>query len=136
MTSTPSGGADQIQFRWELAPSSGSVGDRIAELEQHGATATLDESRVAFIPVIVGAIALVALANMLIDLHHRLTSHGIMVNASDPSNVEIKEDPHLEFGIILVVDPRGTVISYDQRKEAVSVNMLVQALKASAGASG
>lgn len=134
--STASGGADQVHFRWELAESSGSVDDRITELEQHGATATLDESRVAFIPVIVGAIALVALANMLVDLHRRLTSHGVMVNASDPSNVEIKEDPHLEYGIILVVDPRGTVVNFDQRKDAVSVNTLVQALKASAGAGG
>ncbi len=119
---------ERVSFSWELPSSSPDTQERMRQLTHVGAEVAQSESRDPFTLIMVGAIGVVALANMVVDLHRRLTHHGILINASDPRNIQIKEDPNLEYGIIIVVDATGETKQYDQRRDSVSVEALLTAL--------
>jgi hypothetical protein len=120
--------ADHVNFSLEFAPSSDEARESALEaLRAGGAEVQLEEGR-ALVVLIAGAIALVTLINLLIDLQRRLTRHGVIVNAFDPRNIEVKEDSGLEYGIIVTVDAHGNTQEFDQRKNPVGVETILKSL--------
>jgi hypothetical protein len=118
--------ADQVQFVWETAVAS-DVEQRVQALEASGAQVHFEEGR-PIVEVIVGVMALVALVNLILDLQRRMTRHGIIINASDPTNIQVKEEPGLEYGMVVTVDQHGNTGEFDQRKNPAGLETILKAL--------
>jgi hypothetical protein len=128
VTDTETSIAERVNFSLEFEPSPDLQPDETLQLARdRGAEAGLEQGRDLLV-LIAGAMALVALINLVIDLQRRLTRHGIIVNAFDPRNIEVKEDPNLEYGVIVTVDSSGHTSEFDQRQTPAGVETILKSL--------
>jgi hypothetical protein len=126
----------RLDIAWQLS-STATVADGEAAVEE---LASLDpEAAVSVLPapnalfpddagvVIVGAVALVALARRIVDAVCRVRKRGLIVDARE-TPLRIVESSQLPGGTVLTIEANGTQVTYDACASTFDLVPILEAL--------
>ena len=96
---------EAVSFSWRVLPAHRALVE--STLKYKGSVTTENEKGLPIVAVFVGIALLPYLANAIIDLQHKLTRLGIVIDTRQ-KEIKISTDPNLPKGAILLIDKSGS----------------------------